>query len=87
MKTTTVLTVPAKMEVCKEPDHVGLGHLAHGVAGQPLQGEQPGGQQMPISGIVPICVKSIVYELDTLPHKATAGWTRLARYSSEEVLI
>ena len=44
LKTTTVLTVPAKMEVCKEPDHVGLGHLAHGVAGQPLQGEQPGGQ-------------------------------------------
>ena len=44
LETTTVLTVPAKMEVCKEPDHVGLGHLAHGVAGQPLQGEQPGGQ-------------------------------------------
>ena len=44
LETTTVLTVPVKMEVCKEPDHVGLGHLAHGVAGQPLQGEQPGGQ-------------------------------------------
>ena len=27
LETTTVLTVPAKMEVCKEPDHVGLGHL------------------------------------------------------------
>src|SRR5208283_3106137 len=53
LETTTVLTVPAKMEVCKEPDHVGLGHLAHGVAGQPLQGEQPGGQlvrRQPIAG-------------------------------------
>ena len=58
LKTTTVLTVPAKMEVCKEPDHVGLGHLAHGVAGQPLQGEQPGGQctapaDRPPSGAAP----------------------------------